>query len=62
MLLDYCQSIKITDLLYFTGNMFIDGLQTIGKMVKQAPSDLREIALHTTANLIHIPVSIMEKI
>ncbi|CAG2209228.1 PSMD5 [Mytilus edulis] len=38
------------------GNMFIDGLQTIGKMVKQAPSDLREIALHTTANLIHIPV------
>lgn len=42
--------------------MFIDGLQTIGKMVKQAPSDLREIALHTTANLIHIPVGIMAKI
>jgi hypothetical protein len=41
-----------------SGNPFIDGLHTIGRMVKLAPTELREISLQTTANILDIPVSI----
>lgn len=46
-------------ILTFSGNRFIDGLHTIGRIVKQAPTELREITLQSTASLISVPVSLI---
>ena len=55
MLLYWCVFVY---LYICSGNPFIDGLHTIGRMVKLAPTELREISLQTTANILDIPVSI----